>query len=188
MKWKMLLGCLPVLFFFSSVFAQQQDMKGWQLLDPSKDSIYGISLSNTYQFLDSKKPKPVVVAVIDSGVDTTHEDLKNILWHNPKEIPGNGIDDDGNGYVDDVYGIDTVNHDSDPFDDEGHGTHTAGTIAAVGNNTLGVVGVNWNAKLLACKFLSADGEGSDAGATECFNYIVAMRTLGENIRVSSNSW
>jgi len=100
----MILGCLPVLFLFSSVFAQQKDMKGWQLLDPSKDSVYGISLSNTYQFLASKKPKPVVVAVIDSGVDTTHEDLKDILWHNPKEIPGNGIDDDGNGYVDDVYG------------------------------------------------------------------------------------
>src|SRR5690348_1391766 len=98
MKFKILIGCLQVLFFFSSVFAQQPDMKGWQLLDPVKDRFYGISHHNTYQFLASKKPKQVVVAVIDSGVDTTHEDLKNILWHNPKEIPGNGIDDDGNGY------------------------------------------------------------------------------------------
>lgn len=104
MKLKMFLGCLPVLFFFSSLFAQQQDMKGWQLLDPVKDSFYGISLNNTYQYLNSKKAQPIIVGVIDSGVDTTHEDLKNILWHNPKEIPGNGIDDDGNGYVDDVYG------------------------------------------------------------------------------------
>ena len=87
-----------------------------------------------------------------------------------------------------MYGIDTVNHDSDPMDDQGHGTHTAGTIAAVGNNGIGVVGVNWNAKILACKFLDADGSGTDAGALECFNYITALRNRGENIRVSSNSW
>ncbi len=87
----------------SAVFAQQ-DLKGWQFLDPSTDHYFGISLNQTYQFLQGKKSKPVIVAVIDSGVDTTHEDLKNILWHNPNEIPGNGIDDDHNGYVDDVYG------------------------------------------------------------------------------------
>ncbi|AXY74740.1 peptidase S8 [Paraflavitalea soli] len=80
--------------------------KGWHLLDKAKDGYYGISVDKAYEFIKSKKlkGKTVVVAVIDSGVDTLHEDLKDILWKNPKEIPGNGIDDDGNGYVDDVYG------------------------------------------------------------------------------------
>lgn len=130
----------------------------------------------------------VIVANIDTGIDYTHPDLAANMWRNPLEIPGNLIDDDGNGYVDDVYGIDTVNHDSNPIDDQGHGTHTSGTIAAVGNNGLGVTGVNWNAKLLACKFLDAQGSGTDAGAIECFNYVVAMRNRGENVRVTSNSW
>jgi len=130
----------------------------------------------------------VIVADIDTGVDYTHPDLAANIWRNPFEIPGNGVDDDGNGYIDDVYGIDTANHDNDPMDDQGHGTHTAGTIAAVGNNNLGVVGVNWNAKVLPCKFLDNSGYGTDAGAIECFNYIVSLRNRGENIRVSSNSW
>jgi subtilisin family serine protease len=130
----------------------------------------------------------VIVGDIDTGIDYTHPDLAANVWRNTFEIPGNGVDDDGNGYVDDVYGIDTANHDSDPMDDQGHGTHTAGTIAAIGNNNLGVVGVNWNAKVLSCKFLDASGSGTDAGAIECFNYMVAMRNRGENIRVTSNSW
>ncbi|MBO9564704.1 MAG: S8 family peptidase [Niastella sp.] len=86
---------------------QTEDLpKGWHLLDKAKDGYYGISVDKAYEFIKSKnlKGKTVVVAVIDSGVDTLHEDLKDILWKNPKEIPGNGIDDDGNGYVDDVYG------------------------------------------------------------------------------------
>ena len=96
--------CIVLATFITPAFAQQKDLKGWQYLDPKTDGYNGISLLQAYQFLNGKKPKPVVVAVIDSGVDTAHEDLKNILWHNPKEIPGNGIDDDHNGYVDDVYG------------------------------------------------------------------------------------
>jgi cell wall-associated protease len=80
--------------------------KNWHALDPSADKVLGISLQKAYDYLGSKNKKatPIIVAVLDSGIDTTHEDLKNILWTNPKEIPGNGIDDDKNGYIDDVHG------------------------------------------------------------------------------------
>ncbi len=104
MKFSFSILSFSVVLATSSVFAQQKDLKGWQYLDPKTDNYNGISLTQTYDFLKGKKSKQVIVAVIDSGVDTTHEDLKSILWHNPKEIPGNGIDDDNNGYVDDVYG------------------------------------------------------------------------------------
>jgi hypothetical protein len=76
----------------------------WHQLDKTESGYNGISLGKAYQFVKGKKSQPVLVAVIDSGIDTTHEDLKSVLWHNPKEIPGNGIDDDHNGYVDDIYG------------------------------------------------------------------------------------
>jgi cell wall-associated protease len=95
---------LPLFYYHAN--AQSQAPKDWHLLDLNKDSFYGISLDKAYTFLKEKKKvsQPVIVAVLDSGVDTTHEDLKNTLWRNPKEIPGNGIDDDSNGYIDDVYG------------------------------------------------------------------------------------
>jgi subtilisin family serine protease len=103
-------GILLALLFFTHFthlsFAQSDVPRSWHLLDYDQDSFYGISLNKAYQFLSTKNKtaQPIIVAVLDSGVDTTHEDLKKILWTNPKEIAGNGIDDDHNGYIDDVHG------------------------------------------------------------------------------------
>lgn len=93
-----------LLFINAVVFGQADSLKGWHLRDEQTDSLHGISINKTYQFLKGRKSKQVIVAVIDSGVDTTNEDLKNILWTNPREIAGNGIDEDKNGYTDDVHG------------------------------------------------------------------------------------
>jgi len=99
----------------------------------------------------------VVVAVIDSGADYNHPDLSANIWTNPDEIAGNGIDDDGNGYIDDIRGWDFVDDDNDPVDSNNHGTHVAGTIAAVGNNSTGVTGVCWSAKVMILRAGNALG-------------------------------
>jgi len=123
----------------------------------------------------------VVVAVVDTGVDYNHEDLKQNMWINPYEIPGNGLDDDGNGYTDDVYGVDVINGDGDPMDDNGHGTHVAGIIGAVGNNSTGIAGINWNIKIMAVKALDAGGLGDIASIIDALNYVLEMKRKGVNI-------
>ncbi len=125
----------------------------------------------------------VVVAVIDSGVDYTHQDLASNIWQNAGEISGNGIDDDRNGYVDDVRGWDFASDDNNPMDENGHGTHVAGTIGAVGNNGIGVSGVAWGVKIMALKFMDASGSGSLSDAIQAIDY---ARNMGA--KVINASW
>ena len=95
---------LTSAFTFAQTSVKEDQLKGWHLKDQTTDGFYGISMDKAFEFVKNRKSTPVIVAVIDSGIDTLHEDLKSVLWRNPKEIPGNGIDDDKNGYIDDVYG------------------------------------------------------------------------------------
>ncbi len=125
----------------------------------------------------------VIVGVIDTGVNYNHEDLAANMWTNPGEVPYNGIDDDGNGLVDDYYGYDYVNNDGDPMDDNGHGSHCSGTIGGVGNNGIGVVGVNWNVSIMAIKFLDWSGGGYTDDAIAAVEYAIMM-----GADVLSNSW
>lgn len=124
----------------------------------------------------------VIVAVIDTGIRYDHEDLASNMWRNPNET-FNGLDDDSNGYIDDVFGIDTYNNDGNPMDDQNHGTHCSGSIGGVGNNSVGVVGVAWKVRIMALKFLSASGNGTDSDAIACIDY---ARLQGA--KVLSCSW
>ncbi len=148
------------------------------------DDLWGIKKINSAgAWQTTTGSSSVVVADIDTGVDRNHEDLSANMWTNTAETPGNGKDDDLNGYIDDYFGWDFVNNDGDPMDDNGHGTHTAGTIGAVGNNAVGVVGVSWNTKIMAVKFLDSGGSGSSSAAASAVRY-----ATDNGARITSNSW
>ncbi len=116
----------------------------------------------------------VIVAVIDTGVDYLHPDLRDNIWNNLNEIPNNGVDDDGNDYVDDVRGWNFARGNNDPMDDDadGHGTHVAGIIGAVGNNGIGISGVNWRVKIMPVKVLDETGGGSLADVISGIYYAI----------------
>ncbi|MEM9157837.1 MAG: S8 family serine peptidase [Verrucomicrobiota bacterium] len=139
---------------------------------------------NAAEGWDTIKTAPsIVVAVIDSGIRHSHEDLAGNMWVNANEIPGNGIDDDNNGYIDDVHGINAIDGSGDSNDDHGHGTHVAGILGAVGDNGVGVAGLVWDVQLMSLKFLDENGDGTDADAIECIDY---ARSMGADI--INNSW
>jgi subtilisin family serine protease len=124
----------------------------------------------------------LIIAVIDEGVQWDHPDLANNMWRNQGEVAGNGIDDDGNGFVDDVYGYDFYGNDGDPMDEGGHGTHVAGTICAEANNGIGIVGVVHQCKIMALRFLGPQG-GSTSDGIASIDYAVQM-----GAKISNNSW
>lgn len=130
----------------------------------------------------------IVVAVTDTGVDYKHPDLKDNIWTNTKEIPGNKIDDDNNGFVDDIVGYDFNKNDADPMDETsaqnpGHGTHCAGIMGAVGNNGQGIAGMSHQLSIMAVRFLGSDGSGDLMGAAKTIDYAVA-----NGAHVISASW
>ena len=169
--------------------------------DPQAPSMWGLNnVGQTGGTVDADIDAPeawdittgdssLVIAVIDSGTDLTHEDLSPNLWTNPGEIPGNGIDDDGNGYVDDVFGWDFSRNDNDPSDDEaacgGHGSHTAGTIGAAGNNGIGITGINWNIKIMSLK--AARGQLGIFCSLADANILQAIEYAADNGAMLSNN-
>ena len=132
--------------------------------------------------------KNIVVGVIDTGIDYTHEDLIDNMWVNPNEIPGDNIDNDNNGYVDDIYGINAIDDTGDPMDDHSHGTHVAGTIGAASDNNIGITGVNHHTSMIGCKFLAASGSGAIGNAIKCLDYYIDLKLSGTDIRLTNNSW
>lgn len=152
-----------------------------------KDGIAGMDINAEKAWDIQTGSRDIIVAVIDTGVDFNHPDLKDNMWTNDAELNGKaGVDDDGNGIVDDIYGASFVNANAptgSPLDDHGHGTHCSGTIGAKGDDGKGIVGVAWNVRIMGVKFLSASGSGSLDGALKAIDYATS-----KGAKVLSNSW
>lgn len=146
--------------------------------------VSGLDIGATKAWDIQTGSKSVVVAVVDTGVDYTHPDLANNIWTNVAEANGKaGVDDDGNGFIDDIHGYNFVANTGDPMDDNGHGSHCSGTIGGEGNNGIGVAGVNWNVSIMAVKFLDAQGGGTLENAVKAIDYTIKMK-----VPILSNSW
>lgn len=157
----------------------------WSLKNSSSGGISAESAWDT-----TTGSQNVVIGVIDSGIDVNHRDLKDNIFVNTAEIPNNSVDDENNGFIDDVNGWDFIHNDQTVFDnanDDAHGTHVAGIIGARGNNSAGIAGVNWNVQLMPLKAIGPGG-GTDVILLEAYNYAKTMRQRGVNLRVLNNSY
>jgi len=158
---------------FANSFNDPMLSKVWSFSDAKNG---GISVLKYYQNQMNKAVDPITVAVVDTGVDFNHEDLKEVMWINSNEIAGNGIDDDQNGYIDDIHGINTLVRDQtgkatgNVLDTHSHGTHVAGTIAAKQNNKKGIAGIASNAKIMALRTVPNNGDETDVDVAEAFIY------------------
>lgn len=148
----------------------------------------GADISALEAWAISKGDANIVIGVIDTGIDYSHPDLVGNMWHNPGEICDNGIDDTGNGVIDDCHGFNAITGTGNPMDVDGHGTHVAGTIGASSNNGIGVAGVNWDVQLAACKFLGPTG-GTTLDGIACIDYFTDLKVNhGVNVVATNNSW
>lgn len=175
------------------IISAPQQLTGTDPLFTNQWGMMDIDVTDAWKV--SKGSPEMIVAVIDTGVDYTHEDLLPNLWVNTKEIPNNGIDDDNNGYIDDMIGWDFFSEDNKPYDlavepiqlltggNPGHGTHCAGNVAARGDNGLGISGVAPNVKIMSLRFISDKGQGTTAAAIKAIRYAV-----DNGAKVLSNSW
>ena len=157
----------------------------WGLRNTGQAPFYGTpgaDISAPLAWSATTSSPSVTVAVVDTGVDYNHPDLAANIWRNTAETL-NGKDDDGNGYIDDIRGWNFVANSNDPMDDNGHGTHCAGTIAAIGNNGVGIAGVAWNVKIMPLKFLDSKGSGYTSDAISAILYANRM-----GVPIISNSW
>lgn len=140
----------------------------------------GMDINATYDNLPGRQIKEIIVAVADTGVDHNHEDLKDVMWTNEKEIAGNGIDDDNNGYIDDIHGINVLVRDANgnatmnTMASHWHGTHVSGTIAATQNNGKGIAGVASNVKIMALRVVPDDSDELDSDIIEAYRYAAKM--------------
>lgn len=152
-------------------------------MDPSYGSQWDMDLIQMPDVWDIHTGDTMIIAIIDDGVDYLHADLADNIWTNAGEIPGNNIDDDMNGYIDDIHGYDFVELDGDPFPNSSHGTICAGIIGAVGNNNLGVAGINWNIQMMVLRIFSPTGQADVSRVVDAISYACEM-----GAKLSNNSW